>query len=84
MGKQATIRDVAALAGVSVATASRALNDPSYPVNAQLRQQVKEAAERLNYVPNLMARSLRRGIQRYWTGDSQYFQPVLSADHAGH
>lgn len=61
MGKQATIRDVAALAGVSVATASRALNDPSYPVNAQLRQQVKEAAERLNYVPNLMARSLRRG-----------------------
>ena len=59
MSRQTTIRDVAKLAGVSVATASRALNNPDYPVNAKLRQKVKEAAEQLEYVPNVMARSLR-------------------------
>lgn len=59
MEKQATIRDVAKLAGVSLATASRVLNDSTYPVRAELRQKVKEAAESLAYVPNTMARSLR-------------------------
>lgn len=59
MEKQATIREVAKLAGVSVATASRALNNSDYPVNAKLRQKVKEAAEQLEYVPNIIARSLR-------------------------
>lgn len=62
--KQATIKDVAAAAGVSVATASRALNDAGYPVSAQLRQRVREAAEQLEYVPNTMARSLRRDVCR--------------------
>lgn len=64
MKKQATIRDVAALAGVSLATVSRALNDPDYPVNAALRQKVKEAAAELEYVPNMAARSLRRDMGR--------------------
>lgn len=64
MAKHITIRDVANQAGVSIATASRALNDPSYPVNSQLRQRVKEAAERLEYVPNQMARSLRENTSR--------------------
>lgn len=59
MKKQKTICDVAELAGVSVATASRALNDPGYPVSAQTRQKVRAAAERLEYVPNAAARSLR-------------------------
>lgn len=64
MEKQATIRDVAKLAGVSLATASRALNDPDYPVRAQLRQRVRDAAAQLDYVPNAMARSLRREFNR--------------------
>lgn len=60
MGKQKTIRDVAELAGVSVATASRVLNDTGYPVRAQLKQRVRDAAAQLNYSPNTVARSLRQ------------------------
>lgn len=64
MGKQKTIKDVAELAGVSVATASRVLSDSGYPVRPQLRQKVKEAAERLEYAPNAMAQSLRKEVCR--------------------
>lgn len=60
MAKQATIREVAKLAGVSIATASRALNNPDYPVDARLRQKVRDAADKLQYVPNVMAQALRR------------------------
>lgn len=60
MGKQATIKDVAALAGVSVATASRVLADSGYPVRPQLGQRVREAAEKLEYTPNPMAQGLRK------------------------
>lgn len=62
MAKKTTIRDVARLAGVSVATASRALNNPDYPVDARLRQRVRDAADKLEYVPNLMAQALRRDV----------------------
>ena len=64
MEKQKTIKDVAALAGVSVATASRVLSDSGYPVRPQLRQRVREAAEKLEYAPNTMAQSLRKEICR--------------------
>lgn len=64
MAKQKTIRDVAQLAGVSIATASRVLNDSDYPVRPQLRQKVREAAEKLEYTPNTMAQSLRREVCR--------------------
>lgn len=64
MGKQKTIKDVAELAGVSVATASRVLSDSGYPVRPQLRQRVKEAAEKLEYAPNIIAQSLRRDVNR--------------------
>lgn len=52
-----TIRDVAAAAGVSVASASRALNGRSH-VGDALRDRVAEAAKRLDYVPHSGARSL--------------------------
>jgi LacI family transcriptional regulator len=55
-----TLADVAAEVGVSQATASRALAD-SPLVNENTRRRVWEAAERLRYEPNRLARSLRRG-----------------------
>ena len=52
-----TIREVARAAGVSVATASRALND-SVLVTAETRARVQVAATELSYSPHGAARSL--------------------------
>jgi LacI family transcriptional regulator len=54
----ATIRDVAELAGVSVASVSRVTNN-SRGVHAQTRESVERAALELGYVPNEAARSLK-------------------------
>lgn len=53
----ATIKDVARLAGVSVATVSRVINDSPKASDAS-RQAVTEAMETLNYHPNANARAL--------------------------
>ncbi|MBA4383496.1 MAG: LacI family transcriptional regulator [Anaerolinea sp.] len=53
-----TIREVANLAGVAPITASRVINDSGY-ASEDVRQRVKQAAEQLNYVPNILARSLK-------------------------
>lgn len=53
----ATIHDVAARAGVSVATVSRVLNGKEL-VREETSRQVRAAAESLRYVPNVAARSL--------------------------
>lgn len=59
----ARIKDVAAHAGVSVATVSRVLNDnPS--VTAETRDRVYAAMSALRYVPNAVARSLRTEATR--------------------
>jgi DNA-binding LacI/PurR family transcriptional regulator len=58
-GRPVGIRDVARLAGVSPATASRALNG-SATVAEDLRHRVLDAAERAGYRPNRIARNLRR------------------------
>ena len=52
-----TIHDVAARAGVSVATVSRVLNGKEL-VREETSQQVLAAAKSLRYVPNVAARSL--------------------------
>jgi LacI family transcriptional regulator len=57
MDRSPTITDVARLAGVSVATASRTLNG-SRPVAEALRDQVLAAARELDYTPNPHARAL--------------------------
>ncbi|MGP9604622.1 MULTISPECIES: LacI family DNA-binding transcriptional regulator [unclassified Brachybacterium] len=53
-----TIKDIAAEAGVALGTASRALSGNG-SVAPETRERVLAAAERLNYIPNALARSLR-------------------------
>ena len=55
----ASIREVAQLSGVSVATVSRVLNG-SAPVREETRQRVLERVRELDYVPNAAARTLVR------------------------
>lgn len=52
-----TIKDVAALAQVSVVTVSRVINTP-HKVSEERRKRVLDAIEALGYTPNNMARSL--------------------------
>ncbi|HKU00844.1 MAG TPA: LacI family DNA-binding transcriptional regulator [Paraburkholderia sp.] len=54
----ATIKDVAAVAGVSFTTVSHVVNN-SRPVSADVRAKVEQAIRDLNYVPSAVARSLK-------------------------
>lgn len=67
-----TLSDVAKIAGVSVATASRALSNPDL-VADRTRRAVRDAAESCGYKVNLVARSLR--IQR--TNTLLVLQPCI-------
>ena len=53
-----TIRDVAKLARVAPITASRVINNSGY-ASKEVRHRVEQAVDQLNYVPNILARSLR-------------------------
>src|SRR4051812_34259553 len=55
-----TLRDVAAAAGVSVATASRVLSGSSRSVAPQYASRVLEAAATLRYTADVSARAMRR------------------------
>lgn len=52
-----TIKDVARLAGVSISTVSRVIND-SKPVSKEVREKVLEVIKETGYRPNDVARSL--------------------------
>ncbi len=54
----ATIKDVAALAGISYTTVSHVLNK-TRPVSEQVRLKVEAAIAELDYVPSAVARSLK-------------------------
>jgi LacI family transcriptional regulator len=58
MPKGTTITQVAALAGVSVITASRAVRGVGY-VAKETRDKVLAAAEQINYSPNVLAQRMR-------------------------
>ena len=58
--KAVTIRDVAELAGVSVGTASKALNGRGR-LRRETREQVLAAADQLGFRPNTLARGLLEG-----------------------
>ncbi|GAA2992043.1 LacI family DNA-binding transcriptional regulator [Streptosporangium longisporum] len=61
--RHATITDVATRAGVSIATASKALNGRGQ-VRAETRERVFRAAEELSFRPNALARGLLSGQTR--------------------
>jgi DNA-binding LacI/PurR family transcriptional regulator len=58
MSNRVTIRDVARLADVSVATVSAVINKNKF-VSDPLAERVMQAIAQLNYKPNLVARSLK-------------------------
>lgn len=64
---QATLSDVAALAGVSLKTASRVFNDHAN-VSAAVRERVRTASQTLGYAPNTIARELRAGATSNFVG----------------
>jgi LacI family transcriptional regulator len=58
--RRATIRDVAVAAGVSIGTASKALNGQG-KLRPETRERVAEAARRLGFAPNTLAQALLAG-----------------------
>jgi len=70
-----TIKDVAARAGVSIATVSRALNDKG-DVSMRTREQVREAARAIGYSADWAARSMVTQKTR--------LVAVFVGDNAGH
>lgn len=62
MATRVTLSDVAREAGVSLATASRAVNgSANRTVRADLRERVLEAAQQLRYTPDANAQAMARG-----------------------
>lgn len=71
-----SIRKIAELAGVSTATVSRVLNNPSYNCSSpQLREKIWRIARELNYMPNEAARNLKMGISE--TDQKTYYIDIL-------
>jgi LacI family transcriptional regulator len=66
-GNRPTLRQVAALSGVSLKTASRALNGEPY-VSAETADKVRAAAAQLGFRRNAIARDLRAGARSSLVG----------------
>jgi LacI family transcriptional regulator len=54
-----TLSEIAKAAGVSLSTASRAINNSSHPMNDETRNRILNVVREMGYQPNLVARSLR-------------------------
>jgi LacI family transcriptional regulator len=61
MRRAVTRADVAKLAGVSTAVVSYVVNDGPRPVAEGTAKRVRDAMDKLGYIPNASARALRRG-----------------------
>lgn len=59
-----TLHDVARVAGVSLATASRVLNGSDRKVAESFRTRVESAASELGYIPNVSAQAIARGTSQ--------------------
>jgi len=77
-----SMKEIAKRAGVSVATVSYALNESS-KIPEATRNKIKEIANELHYVPNAMARSLKKqetkiiGIFFILDYSGSFFGPIL-------
>lgn len=61
---RSSIEDVAKLAGVSITTVSRVMNDKGYPVSEKARKSVLQAVKQLGYFPNVAAQNLRNNVSK--------------------
>lgn len=79
-----SIQKIAQLAGVSVATVSRVLNNSD--VAKAKNERVLQAIQESNYQPNLLARQLRTARSyMILAGDGlEHRQPVLRRSGEGH
>ena len=83
-----SITEVARLAGVSIATASRVVSEADYPVSAPTRERVLLAARELDYVPNALARGLLKsqipvvGVIVHDTTDPYFAEIVRGVEDA--
>ena len=55
-----TLKELAQHLGVSTSTVSKALND-SFEISVETKLRVREMADKLNYKPNILAKSLKTG-----------------------
>lgn len=75
-----TIRDIARIAGVSVATVSKVINN--YPdISERTKQKVLEVMKREGYEPNVIAKSLS-GKQSYSIGFCFCYNPAPGLHHS--
>ncbi len=58
MAKKVTIKDIAALTGVSVTTVSNVINGNSHKTSEETISKIKKVIEEQGYIPNYSARSL--------------------------
>lgn len=77
----ATMKDIAKLAGVSSSTVSHVINQSRY-VSEEITQKVKQAAQRLNYTPSELGRSLKTNRTRTFgmlmtTSSNPFFGEVV-------
>lgn len=82
-GRAVTLSDVAAVAGVSLSTASKALNG-STRISAATRERIADAARRLDFRPNALAQSFASGRSQTigvltHRASSTFARPVLIA-----
>lgn len=78
-----TIHDVAKEASVSIATVSKALNNVNV-VKPKTKEKVLAAAEKLNYIPNIMGKQLKKtktGMLGFYTTSitGPYFSMLVEA-----
>ena len=54
-----TLKDIAKIAGVSITTVSKVINDKTFDISDETVERIKGILEEENYVPNVLARSMR-------------------------